>query len=222
MFRLTCHFCYIVAKSADYKLVVLHSIRKFNVEMKIGVPTLKNSWRTKLTIIIFGGVVYFLVQMAINAAFPNLSFTSWNLILQVILVSLFIGIVLVFGLDILADKLNKNVKPDLKDGEQVEAEGPANYKSKLEAIGGKLFLTNSDIIFKSHKYNFQNRTLKIPYSNIQKLKKSKSLSIVDNILEIYTWDKQAYKFIVNESDVWINYINKKIRSTTSDSHHIGD
>jgi len=200
--------------------VVLHSISKFIIEMKIGVPTLKNSWRTKLPIIIFGGVVYFLAQMAINAASPELSITSKSLILQAILVSLFTGIVLFFGLDILADKLNKSVKPDLKDGEQVEAEGPASYKSNLEAIGGKIFLTNSYIIFKSHKYNFQSRTLIIPYSNIQKLKKSKSLSIIDNILEINTRDKQACKFIVNESDVWINYINKKIRSTTSEDNPI--
>lgn len=44
---------------------------------------------------------------------------------------------------------------DLRPGETILKEGPANLKRGLEVVGGRLWLTSQRLAFKSHAFNIQ-------------------------------------------------------------------
>ncbi len=52
-------------------------------------------------------------------------------------------------------KIEKNIKPELTQDENIEIEGPANLFRGMKGVGEKMFLTNKKVVFKSHKINNQ-------------------------------------------------------------------
>ena len=81
--------------------------------------------------------------------------------------------------------------------------GAANYFVDREAVGGQLYLTDKDLIFKSHAFNIQEQNLTIPRSTITNVEKYNSLLIIPNGLKVTT-DKKVYKFVVNGRRTWID------------------
>lgn len=101
--------------------------------------------------------------------------------------------------------LTKGTEISLEAGERILFNTGANQVKGAEAVGGQLYLTNKRLVFKSHKFNFQNAKLSISLSDINKVKRYKPLGIADNGLSI-DMQNHTEKFIVQEPDEWIKHL----------------
>jgi hypothetical protein len=93
--------------------------------------------------------------------------------------------------------------------EDVLFETPANHFKGIEAVGGKLYLTNTRLIFKSHKLNVQNHELSINLTNIQNVTRYKSLGFIKNGLSVTTMDNKTEKFVVEQGEEWLKHLKKE-------------
>lgn len=102
--------------------------------------------------------------------------------------------------------VTKATKIETGPDENVLFETPANHCKGIEAVGGKLYLTNKRLVFKSHKLNIQNHELSIPLNEIKDAGRHKTLGIVNNGLTITTIDDNTEKFVVEQVENWIKYL----------------
>ncbi|HMA69528.1 MAG TPA: GRAM domain-containing protein [Candidatus Mcinerneyibacterium sp.] len=96
-----------------------------------------------------------------------------------------------------------------KLGSKVLKDGPANHFNSIIAIGGWLFLTDDNLVYKSHSMNLKNNKFEIPLNEIKSLEKSKTFGFISNGLKIIIDDKEE-TFVVNEPEKWIEKIEKTI------------
>lgn len=101
------------------------------------------------------------------------------------------------------------IKIDTEADENILFETGANHFKGIEGVGGKLYLTNKRLVFKSHKLNIQNQELSIFLSNIEKVGRYKTLGLVNNGLAVTTIDNKIEKFVVQQIDDWINQLAEK-------------
>lgn len=115
-----------------------------------------------------------------------------------------------FGLIMGAFNNSKFVKDttkiDTDPGEEIVFESLANHFKGLEGVGGKLYLTNKRLIFKSHKFNIQNHQLSIDLSDINSIKRYKTLGVINNGLTIITNHNTTEKFVVEQTDQWQKFM----------------
>ena len=109
-------------------------------------------------------------------------------------------------------KRGNKIQIEIREDENIIKEGLANHKVKIESVGGKLFLTNKRLVFKSHKINIQKHIFELELSQINNCAKFKTIGIISNGLKINTNNK-IEKFIVNKPNEWITQI-EKIKNTT--------
>lgn len=99
------------------------------------------------------------------------------------------------------------LKQEMSKKFAVVYDGGANH-FKGESVGGWLFLTEKEIIFKSHKYNIQNHELIIPYHDIVGITKKNNLGLVPNGIAIQTKCGKTERFVVWGRDIWIQKIKE--------------
>jgi hypothetical protein len=183
--------------------------------MEIGTEIIKLNWKIKVVLSILIGLLFVgimsLIHYWIDGNFQSLN----SYLFQGIFFGLFMGIgfpyvTQKFGSKI-TSKLGKNITPELTPDEQVEIEGPANLFCGIEGVGGKLFLTNKKVIFKSHNINIQKGQTNINYENITELIKRKTLKLIDNGIRIKTNEGKYFDFVVNERDKWVAKLIIKIK-----------
>ena len=92
---------------------------------------------------------------------------------------------------------------DLQPNETILKDGPANHFKGVEAVGGRLFLTNQRVFFKSHAFNVQNHSLSIPLDSIQSMGKRNTLLLVPNGMYIETVTGEREKFVIWGRGDWI-------------------
>lgn len=97
------------------------------------------------------------------------------------------------------------ITPD--DDETILFGSQANHLRGIESIGGKLYLTNKRLVFKSHNFNFKNEMLSIARTDIVSIGTFKSLGLIANGLSVTLKDHKTEKFIVNRPDEWTNWFN---------------
>ena len=102
------------------------------------------------------------------------------------------------------------IKQELSRDYEIIYDGGANHFRGKEAVGGWLFLTSTELIFKSHGFNIQNQKTIIPLNNILEVTKVNTLGIVPNGLMIRTNNKSE-RFVLHGRGVWIQKI-KQARS----------
>lgn len=102
----------------------------------------------------------------------------------------------------------QTTKIETKPDEAILHETNANHFKGVEGVGGKLYLTNKRLVFKSHKLNIQNHELSIRLSDIKKVAKYKTLGIINNGLSVTTCDKNIERFVVKQIDEWIIKLSK--------------
>ena len=105
--------------------------------------------------------------------------------------------------------LIKGTAIDLDTGENIVFETGANHFKGVEAVGGKLYLTNKRVVFKSHKFNIQGHELSIPLTDISKVERTKTWGLVNNSLSITIMDNKIEKFVVEQPGEWIKYLSDK-------------
>ena len=98
--------------------------------------------------------------------------TAWvNIYLSLVLaVVVAVGCGAMFGIAMAVFGTSRTVKEQtqilLADGEQVIHSGGVNHFVGLEGVGGRLYLTNLRLYFKSHSFNIQKHELSIPLKEI--------------------------------------------------------
>ena len=91
-------------------------------------------------------------------------------------------------------------------------EGAANHFLGAESVGGKLYLLNNTLEFKSHGFNVQNHNLVINLKDIEQAETYNLLWIVPNGLKIILKNGQTEKFVVNNRTKWIEKILAEIKT----------
>ena len=103
----------------------------------------------------------------------------------------------------------KDIKLDTEPDERILFDTGANHLKGVEGVGGKLYLTNKRLVFKSHKFNIQNHLLSINLSDIYKIERHKTLGLVNNGLTLTTKQNKTEKFAVQQIDEWLNELKEK-------------
>lgn len=99
------------------------------------------------------------------------------------------------------------MKTELRQGELVIKEGAANLQKNVEAVGGKLYLTNQRLIFESHKLNFQAGGAEVELSNIQSSLPCWTwvlgvVPLFPNSLAVFTKQGQELRFALFGRHAW--------------------
>jgi hypothetical protein len=97
-------------------------------------------------------------------------------------------------------------KIETEPDETVLLETAANHFKGVEAVGGKLHLTNKRLVFKSHKLNVQNHEYSLPVENVKNVERFRTLGLVNNGLLIVTNDNLKEKFVVEHVKEWVNQL----------------
>lgn len=105
--------------------------------------------------------------------------------------------------------LLKGTMIDTKAGESVLFDTGANHFKGAEGVGGKLYLTNKRLVFKSHRFNIQPHELSINLSDINKVDKFKTLGFVNNGLSLTIINNKTEKFAVQQIDEWVKQLTEK-------------
>ena len=113
------------------------------------------------------------------------------------------------GLFANSKRLTKDTKIDIQTDEIILFETGANHFKGAEGVGGKLYLTNNRLVFKSHKFNIQNHELSINLPDIDKVDRYKTLGLANNGLSVTTIDNKTEKFVVQQIDEWLNQLTEK-------------
>ncbi len=103
----------------------------------------------------------------------------------------------------------KKSSSTIVEGKNIIMEGAANHLIKNESVGGWLFLTDDEIIFKSHNFNIQRHQTIIPLNRISDVKPHLTLGFVPNGLQIITCNT-VEKFVVMNRKAWIQKIKNAI------------
>lgn len=88
---------------------------------------------------------------------------------------------------------------------------PANHTINSEAVGGRLYLTYENLIFKSHKVALNPHQLKIPVADIVHAETFRVIGVLPTGLRIIMRDGRKEKFTVNDQDKWVAEINKVLK-----------
>lgn len=98
------------------------------------------------------------------------------------------------------------------ENEQVYFDVAANLFKGVEAVGGKLKITNKRLIFTAHSLNIQGGTTEILIDQITEVKKRNTLGIVPNGMSVICKDGVEYKFVVWNRSKLIDFIKKHINN----------
>lgn len=185
--------------------------------MEIGTKLIKLSWKFRIVSAILIGLLFAggicLMDYCLGGEFQNLK--------SYLFLGTFFGSFFGIGFAYLnekvgnrfSSKIGSSIIPELIQNEEIEIEGPANLFRGMEGVGGKIFLTNKKIIFKSHRINIQRGQTNIEYQNVKKIIERKTAKLINNGIRIITNDNKEYDFVVNERDLWVEKINKRIDKT---------
>jgi len=100
--------------------------------------------------------------------------------------------------------------------ENIVRQGAVSLQEDIEHVTGKLYLTETKLVFEPHGLNFQGRTTTINLENITTAEKgwSKLLGIVPavpNALKITMKDGKVYRFTCWWPSRWKNAIDEQVK-----------
>jgi hypothetical protein len=90
--------------------------------------------------------------------------------------------------------------------ETVLKQGGASHFKGMEAVGGRLFLTNQRLVFKSHRFNIQVHQESYPLGDITAVEPRRGISIVGDGLAVVLSDGREERFVVFGRRDWITRI----------------
>ncbi|MEO8821127.1 MAG: GRAM domain-containing protein [Ginsengibacter sp.] len=140
--------------------------------------------------------------------------TTRNIIITIVsslIGGVFTGFLFGWMMGLLANSkyLTKSIHIETGVNEAIVFETGANHFKGAEAVGGKLYLTNQRLVFKSHKLNIQNHELSIPLSDIENVDRYKALGISNNGLIVETINHTIEKFVVQKPGEWMEHLAEK-------------
>ena len=180
--------------------------------MEIGTKPLKIPLTYRLLLALGTGLLFVLLLWTFDFFSERNMYNLKGLAIQGIIYGLIFSIFFPYLFGKFALSFSKKVKiiPNLASKEIIEIEGPASLILGKERVGGKIFLTNEKMIFKSHEFNIQKGQTEIKYSEIIELLKIKMNSFFDNGIRLKTQNEKSFDFIVNERDLWVEKLKEYI------------
>ena len=118
------------------------------------------------------------------------------------------SIVVIGAIIMLAAMLQRKIKLTSSPSSSVIYSGAANHFLNGESVGGKLFLTNNQLRFKSHKFNIQNHEMQLDIHDIKEVRFYNMLGVIRNMLEVETNNGNTERFVVNNRAGWKSEIDK--------------
>ena len=95
-----------------------------------------------------------------------------------------------------------------EDEKDIVYSGPANHFKNAEGVGGKLYLLEDKIIFKSHGFNIQNHECVVDLVQIKEVSFYNTLGLIPNGMMIRLTNNNTEKFVVNKRQNWKNEISR--------------
>lgn len=116
------------------------------------------------------------------------------------------------------------MKLDLKKGEILLKEGRANHWKGIEAVGGRLFLTDHRLVFKPHSFNIQIREESISLDQIVSIKPNRTFFILPNQISVELANGKEERFVVWNRKKWMEKIEqiKKKMPQKNDNDYLRD
>jgi hypothetical protein len=169
----------------------------------------KLNWK-QITLLAFSTTtLYGLILYSLNTS-QSIEMLIIQAVIYGVLMTLFFIFLFPWFMKKLVGKRIDNIKPELLENEKIEEEIFANLFRGLEGVGGKIFLTNERLIFKSHSLNIQKGQTNIKYLDIVNVEKRKTMKTFDNGIKVITKEKKEYCFVLNERDTQLQLIQKRI------------
>lgn len=103
----------------------------------------------------------------------------------------------------------KKHRSEIVDENNLIFDGGANHFKGSESVGGWLYLTQNELIFKSHNFNIQNHKEVIPLNQITGIRAPKNLGFIPNGVTI-TANGIDERYVVFKRKEWIHKINEAI------------
>lgn len=183
--------------------------------MEIGNKIMKHNWKLRIFSMILIGLLYVGLMLLTDYLFDDKFQSLKSYLFQ----GVFFGILMELGSPYVNQKfgtkfisrLVKKITPELTQDEEIEYEGSANLFCGIESVGGKLFLTNKNVIFKSHKLNIQKGQTNIDYHHITEVNKRKTANLINNGIRIKTNNGKEYDLVVHDREKWIEKLKEKIK-----------
>jgi hypothetical protein len=91
----------------------------------------------------------------------------------------------------------------LAAGDGVGYSGLANHFRNFEARGGRLALTNTELVFVPHVVNIQRGDLRIPLPDIASVASVRTWGIIPNGLAVTLKSGKVERFVVNDRSDWV-------------------
>jgi hypothetical protein len=184
-----------------------------NINIKV-LKMIKLNWKYRILTGVLTGFLFIGLMSLMDYLLDGNLQSIKSYLFQGIFFGIFMGIGLPyvsekFG-NKLTSKLGKKINPKLTQFENIELEASANLFNGIEAVSGKLFLTNKKLIFNSHKINIQKGQTNIEYDNMSEISKRKTANLIDNGLRIKDLNGKQYDFVINSREEWIKKLNEKI------------
>lgn len=103
--------------------------------------------------------------------------------------------------------------PELEPDETIIRSGNANLHKGLENIGGKLHLTNQNLVFVGHAANIQKGDVRVPLSEIMTVEPAwtkflKVIPLVPNSLSVRLRDESEVRFVLTKRQEWKDQIER--------------
>jgi hypothetical protein len=92
--------------------------------------------------------------------------------------------------------------------------GPANHFKGIESVGGKLFLTNKRLRFRSHVFNVQTHDESYPVEAIASVQPTRTLGLVPNGLLVHLRDGRRERFVVGGRSEWVARVRQALEPRT--------
>jgi hypothetical protein len=90
--------------------------------------------------------------------------------------------------------------------EAILKQGGASHFKGMEAVGGKLFLTDHRLVFKSHRFNIQVHEESYALGDIVAVEPRRGISIVGDGMAVVMHDGREERFVVFGRRDWITRI----------------
>lgn len=172
---------------------------------------------------LFFGIIMATIFIAESLLTANI--TTTNEIVRIIAIGILSGAIAGFVFGFLTEKfrtskfVKNSTQININADEKIIFETPANHFKGAEGVGGKLYLTNERLVFKSHKLNFQKHELSILLHDIAKVERYKVLGMINNGLIVYTFQNTTEKFVVEKANEWYEYLQSpdKLKATQSNN-----
>jgi len=97
---------------------------------------------------------------------------------------------------------------ELRNNETLIKQGAANHWQGWEAVGGRLFLTDQRLVFKSHSFNVQRHETSIELEELAFAKPRNNFLLLPNGMFIYLRKRQEERFVIWSRKDWINKIRQ--------------